>query len=69
MEPELRLKILARSAIGETYSDIEDDLDISKYQISKVINDAEDKAQYSSPEEVLINEVVVGGVQTLMNGG
>lgn len=67
MEPRMRLKILSRSAIGNTYNEIADSLDISEYQVSKVINDTEDKASKSTPEDVLINEVVVGGVQTMMD--
>lgn len=68
MEPELRLRVLSRSAIGESYQTIADELGISKYKVSEIINNAEADAEGCSPEEVLVNEVVVGGIQMAMSG-
>lgn len=67
MEPEMRLKVLSRSAIGRTYGEIADDLGISEYKVSKAVNDAEESAESSTPEDVIINEVVIGGIQSVLN--
>lgn len=67
-QPRLRFRVIAWRASGHTYSEIATALDISEYQVGKILNDIESKAESSSPEQALLNEVIAGGADMIAYG-
>lgn len=61
VQPRTRLKIANRMIHGWSYADIADDLDVSEYRVSKVVNeygvDPEDDAD---PDEMALNLYMSG---------